>query len=70
MKKKLINIFTNNTNISLDTKSELTKKLIERGYAVTAEYSSDAELIICIGGDGALLKSIHSCNFRNVPSSA
>lgn len=67
MKKKLINIFTNNTNISLDTKSELTKKLIERGYAVTAEYSSDAELIICIGGDGALLKSIHSCNFPECP---
>ena len=67
MNKKLINIFTNNTNISLDTKSELTKKLTERGFAVTGEFSPDAELIICIGGDGALLKTIHSCNFPSCP---
>lgn len=67
MKNKLVNIFTNNTNISLDTKTILTKKLIEKGYAVTGEYSKDAELIICIGGDGALLKTIHSCNFPTSP---
>lgn len=67
MKKKLINIFTNNTNISLDTRTELTKKLTDRGYAVTGEFSDDAELIICIGGDGALLKTIHSCNFPKCP---
>jgi len=67
MKKKLVNIFTNNTNISLDTKTELTKKLIDKGYAVTGEFSKDAELIICIGGDGALLKTIHSCDFPECP---
>ncbi len=67
MKKKLVNIFTNNTNKSLDTKTILTKKLIDKGYAVTAEYSKDAELIICIGGDGALLRAIHSCDFPKCP---
>lgn len=67
MRKKLINVFTNNTNLSLDTKSVLTKKLTDNGYTVTGEYSEDAELIICIGGDGALLKTIHSCGFPKCP---
>ena len=55
MKKKLINIFTNGSQFSLETQADLTKKLVDRGYTVTREYSQDAELIICIGGDGSLL---------------
>ena len=35
-----------------ETNYELTKLLIDRGYTVTGEYSHEAELIICIGGDG------------------
>ena len=31
MKKKLINIFTNDTDISLETQSLLVKKLVDRG---------------------------------------
>ena len=38
MKKKLINIFTNNTEVSLETQAELTKLLIDKGYTVTGEY--------------------------------
>lgn len=67
MKRKYINIFTNGTDISLETRSLLVKKLVDRGYTVTSEYSPDAELIICIGGDGALLKTVHSCGFPNCP---
>lgn len=67
MKNRIINVFTNNTGISLDTKSILIKKLIDKGYTVTGEFNKNAELIICIGGDGALLKAIHSCNFPKCP---
>lgn len=67
MKKKLINIFTNETEVSLETQSELTKLLIDRGYTVTEEYSPEAKLIICIGGDGALLETVHSCDFPECP---
>lgn len=67
MKKKLINIFTNETDISLETQSSLTKKLIDKGYTVTGEFSHEAELIICIGGDGAFLETIHSCDFPQCP---
>lgn len=67
MKKKLINIFTNGTDISLETQSVLVKKLVDRGYTVTCGYSSEAELIISIGGDGSLLKTVHSCGFPKCP---
>ncbi|MDO4745658.1 MAG: NAD(+)/NADH kinase [Bacillota bacterium] len=67
MKKKFISIFTNNTNISLDTKASLIKILKDRGYTVTNEFSEDAELIICIGGDGAFLRTVHSCKFPKCP---
>ena len=67
MKKKLINIFTNGSQFSLETQADLTKQLVDRGYTVTREYSHDAELIICIGGDGSLLETVHSCGFPNCP---
>jgi len=46
MKKKLINIFTNGTEFSLDTAATLAGKLTDRGYTVTGEYSDEAELIM------------------------
>ena len=67
MKKKLINIFTNGMQFSLETQADLTKKLVDRGYTVSSEYSRNAELIICIGGDGSLLETVHSCDFPDCP---
>jgi len=67
MKEKLINIFTNNTDLSLETQAALVKKLTDRGYTVTGEYSQKAELIICIGGDGSLLEAVHSYDFPPCP---
>lgn len=67
MKKKLINIFTNGTDISLETQADLTKKLTDRGYTVTGEYTQNADLIICIGGDGSLLEAVHSYDFPSCP---
>lgn len=67
MKKKIITLFTNDTNYSHETKLTLTKKLVDRGYTVTGEYTDEAELIICIGGDGSFLKAVHSYNFPKIP---
>ena len=67
MNNKIINIFTNETDISLETRAELTKKLVDRGYTVTEESMEDADLIICIGGDGSFLETIHSCKFPKSP---
>ncbi|MCQ2546691.1 MAG: NAD(+)/NADH kinase [Clostridia bacterium] len=67
MENTIISIFTNETELSKDVKSMLTKKLINRGYTVMSEYSCDASLIICIGGDGAFLETIHKCDFPDTP---
>ena len=68
MNRSHINIFTNGTDISLETQAMLVKKLTDRGYSVTEGFSGeDTELIICIGGDGALLKTVHSCRFPTCP---
>ena len=34
---------------------------------MTEKYSQDTALIICIGGDGAFLKAVHSCSFPSCP---
>ncbi len=67
MKKRIVSIFTNDTDISLKNRDVLMKKLIDRGYETSDEYSADTELIICIGGDGALIRTVHSCNFPQCP---
>ena len=64
MNNSIISIFTNGTELSADVKTLLTKKLINRGYTVMSEYSREASLLICIGGDGAFLETIHKCDSR------
>ena len=67
MSKKLITVFTNNTDISNETVRLLCSKLKENGYTVSGDFSQDSELIVCIGGDGAFLSAVHSCDFTSVP---
>jgi NAD+ kinase len=67
MNKRTVSIFTNNTKISKDTGKLLSSKLEESGFSVSYEFSPDAELIMCIGGDGAFLTAVHSCGFPSAP---
>ena len=67
MRKHVITIFTNDTEMSRDVRADLRKELVSRGYTVTGEYSEHTDLIICIGGDGAFLETIHKCNFPECP---
>ncbi len=68
MKKGCISVFTNGTDISLKNRSMLVEKLEAGEYEVRDYYSPlDTEMIICIGGDGALLRTVHSCNFPDCP---
>lgn len=63
----IINIFSNGTEISNETQLILTKKLQENGFIVRNKYSSDCQLLVCIGGDGALLQAVHTYGFPQVP---
>jgi len=67
MDKKMITVFTNNTEISNETVKPLCSKLEKNGFTVSHEYSEGSELIVCIGGDGAFLAAVHSCVFPSVP---
>ncbi|MTI68839.1 MAG: NAD(+)/NADH kinase [Firmicutes bacterium] len=64
---KKINIIHNNNTDSIETASILEKKLKEEGFLVPKGYNYDAFLNICIGGDGAFLRTVHNFNFPNIP---
>lgn len=68
MPEKKISLFTNGTRVSDKVKDELTEMLLESGHIVTTEYKGDSDLIICIGGDGAFLETIHKCDFPSCPT--
>lgn len=65
--KRIINIFTNGTNISKETRSLLKQKLEKSGFHVPRNFDPDAELIVCIGGDGSFLKALHRYDFPDIP---
>ena len=67
MKSGIISLFSNETALSADVESLLKQKLTARGYKITEGYDEDAELLICIGGDGAFLRTMHRCNFPETP---
>ena len=67
MKSGIISLFTNETERSTGVETQLKEKLAARGYQVTEGYDDDAELLICIGGDGAFLRTMHRCDFPETP---
>ena len=67
MSDKVISVYQNGDEKSVQTFTNLRESLKSRGYKVNENYSTDTELIICIGGDGALLKTIHACDFPDCP---
>lgn len=63
----IINIIYNNDESSKSTYHILKEKLIKKGFIIPTSYDNNAELNICIGGDGAFLRAIHKYNFPNIP---
>ena len=65
--KRLINIFFNDNIKSLKAFIK-TKELFEKkGFEVSQKYREEAELNICIGGDGAFIRGVHNSNFPKIP---
>lgn len=67
MSGKTISVFQNGNELSEQTFRILHDSLVRRGYTVLDNYSVETDLIVCIGGDGALLKTIHACDFPDCP---
>ena len=64
---RIINVFTNGTAVSKKTEAVLTEKFEKNGFTVRGDYSRDSELLVCIGGDGALLQAVHTYQFPSIP---
>jgi len=60
MQRKIL-IYNSQTENSISTKKLLSEKLIAKDFTIVSELDSDVELIVCIGGDGTLLRA-----FRNI----
>jgi len=65
--KRIINITTNEYKRSIKTGRLLKERLELRGFEVPDQFSYDAELVICIGGDGSFLRTIHEYSFPEIP---
>ncbi|SHJ88885.1 NAD(+)/NADH kinase [Tepidibacter formicigenes] len=64
---RIINITANEYTKSQNTAKLLKTRLESLGFKVPDEFSYDAELIICIGGDGSFLRTVHEYNFPKIP---
>ena len=56
---RYISVITNGTCVSEQTKKILVEKFENHGFTVLEECSMNSELLVCIGGDGALLHAVH-----------
>lgn len=66
-KNKKINVIYNKDSESCNTAYLLKNMLTERGYTVPEKYDYDAILNICVGGDGAFLRTVHNYGFPEIP---
>ena len=64
---RIINIITNKNYQSRKTAAILSDKLRSKGFTITEKYNNNAELNICIGGDGAFLRAVHRNKFPKIP---
>jgi len=64
---RIINIFTNDTDVSRETKKLLKRKLEKSDFIVPRDFDPNAELIVCIGGDGSFLETLHKYDFPDIP---
>ena len=67
MKERVICIFANGNRFSLETGEILKAKLEKSGFKTTGDFHPEAELIVCIGGDGSFLQAVHRLDFPRIP---
>lgn len=60
-------IFRNNKENSIEAEERLKAILQSRDYGIISEFSDDADLLACIGGDGTFLSFVHKCRFPSAP---
>lgn len=64
---RTISVRTNGTNVSEKAKHIVIEKFHENGFNVKEKTIEGCELLVCIGGDGALLNAVHDYDFPKIP---
>lgn len=64
---KKIYVYANDTEMSKIIEKTLRDKLVKSGLRVYEDYDESTELIICIGGDGTLLRLVQEFDFPRTP---
>lgn len=64
---KKIYIFRNYKDNSLTAYNDLVSILKKKGFEILDDYSEEADLLVCIGGDGTFLSFVHKCRFPSIP---
>ena len=60
-------VFSNFKDDSRRALKEFTSLLEEFGFEMLDEYSEEADVLACIGGDGTFLSFVHKCGFPAAP---
>ena len=63
---KKIYIYANDSETSKKTEKQLKQKLDNSGFVLLPKYSDEADLLVCIGGDGTFLEAIHKFDFPTI----
>ncbi|MGC2872887.1 NAD(+)/NADH kinase [Ihubacter sp. rT4E-8] len=66
MNKKVF-IHANDSETSKRTEKKLKQKLDNSGFTLLPNYKPDADLLVCIGGDGTFLETIHRYDYPTMP---
>ena len=68
MNKKKVFIYSNTTEKSRIIEHDLRNKLVKSGLRVYEEFDpKETELILCVGGDGTLLRLMQELDFPSTP---
>lgn len=67
MGNRVINIIENSKSGSKQIKKYLKQKLVTAGFGVPDVFDQDAELLVCVGGDGSLLTALRDHDFPDMP---
>lgn len=64
---KRIYVYNNETKLSQEISVQLRGRLIAEGFDVPDKFDEAVELLVCVGGDGTLLRGLRAFGFPRIP---
>jgi NAD+ kinase len=64
---KKIYVYNSETRLSKDISAQLRARLTAEGFQVPEGFDEEVELLVCVGGDGTLLRGLRAFDFPPIP---